>query len=126
MIRMHHPNLDDATTDAVSEDQAAHLETLGWERTPPPDPDADAPAEVYEDTVVGTTSSLGDEVVVVEAPDAPPVPPEGTVDEVLAWVDQGTDGWRARAQAAIAAEDASEHPRKGIIEPLTAALNPED
>lgn len=128
MIRMHHPNLDDATTDAVSEDQAAHLETLGWERTP--DPEDDGPAEVYEDTVVGTTSSLGDELVIVEAatdPDPLAVVPEGTVDEVLAWVDvNGRSGWGDRARLALAAEDASDHPRKTITEPLTAALNPED
>lgn len=124
MIRMHHPKLGDATTDAVSEDQAAHLETLGWERTPAPEDDG--PAEVFEDNVVGTKSALGDDLVIVEAPDAPPTVPEGTVDEVLAWVDQGTDGWPARAQAAIDTEDASDHPRKTITEPLTAALNPED
>lgn len=125
---MHHPDLDGSDIEAVSEDQAVHYETLGWLRTA--DPEDDSPAEVYEDNVVGTTSSLGDELVIVEAPTDPDplaVVPEGTVDEVLAWVDiNGRSGWADRAQLALAAEDASDHPRKTITEPLTAALNPED
>lgn len=129
MIPMHHPDLDGATTNAVSEDQAVHYETLGWQRTPPAEDDG--PTEVFEDTIVGTTSSLGDELVIVEAatdPDPLAVVPDGTVDEVLAWVDvNGRSGWGDRARLALAAEDASEHPREGITEPLNAALNtPED
>lgn len=128
MIRMHHPDLDGSDVLAVSEDQALHYEDLGWERTP--DPDDDAPTEVYEDNVVGTTSSLGDKLVIVEAatdPDPLAVVPEGTVDDVLAWVDvNGRSGWGARARLALQAEEASAHPRKTITEPLTAALTPDE
>lgn len=130
-ILMHHPDLDGASTEAVSEAQAVHYETLGWQRTPPPGDDA--PAEVFEDTVVGTTSSLGDELVIVEGhtdPDLLDIVPDGTVDEVLAWVNvrgvEGDHGWQLRARLALQAEEASDHPRKGIIEPLNAALTPEE
>lgn len=79
MIPMHHPDIPDAEIEAVSEDQAAHLETLGWERTPPAKDDA--PTEVHTELVVGTTSSLGDELVIVEADDHNPQDDEPVVDD---------------------------------------------
>mgnify|MGYP006921351751 CR=1 FL=1 len=51
--------------------------------------------------------------------------PTGSVKEILAWVNQGTDGWQRRANAAIAAETAGDH-RKGILETLTDALRDDD
>ncbi len=124
MIPMHHPATS-GETEAVNEDQAAHLKSLGWVRTP--DPEDDSPTELWEDTIVGTTSSLGDELVLT-TPDGIPLSlvPAGTVDEVLAWVDLDRAGWAERAELALAVEESSDHPRKTITEPLTAAINPED
>lgn len=49
--------------------------------------------------------------------------PDGTVVDVLDWVDEPTDGWQDRARQAIAAEQArGEDARKGIVDRLTEAL----
>lgn len=46
--------------------------------------------------------------------------PDGTVADVLAWVDHDTtDGTEGRAAAALAAELARPQPRKGIVDALT-------
>lgn len=58
--------------------------------------------------------------------------PDGNVDQVLTWVrgapsgEDPTEGWEARAQAAIDAEVTSGDARKGIVDPLTDALAAED
>lgn len=74
----------------------------------------------------------------VEDPPAatgPPAPvegaaPSGNVDDVLAWVHGGerpddppSAGWQDRALVALDTEEASGRPRKGIVDPLTAALD---
>lgn len=46
--------------------------------------------------------------------DEPPV--DGTIDELMAWVDGGTD----RAAAALAAEQAKDKPRSTVIKRLAA------
>jgi hypothetical protein len=56
--------------------------------------------------------------------DAPPAGdgvPDGTVDEVLAWV--GSD--KARAQKALDAEDEAEKPRTTLVEALEAMVEAE-
>ncbi len=59
-------------------------------------------------------------------------PPTGTVDQVLAWVHGGqpgtgpSEGWQDRATAALDTEQADGKPRKGVIEPLTGALEQDD
>jgi hypothetical protein len=66
---------------------------------------------------------LGD----TEAP-TPIEVPEGSVDELLAWVHGGdsgstpTDGWQDRAKAALDVEKAGESPRKTLVEPLEREL----
>ena len=123
---MHHDGID-ADCEAVSDAQAEHLESLGWRRVDVAAL-AEEPPEQIEETFDGTTSSLGADLVIEEAPEnAVPlaVVPAGTVDEVLAWVagdDTDTDAARlVRARLALDAEHATDHPRKGITVPLTAA-----
>ncbi len=124
-IAMHHPDLDDAAAHAVNDDQAAHLETLGWVRAEPAEVEE---VEQVEETFDGTASSFGADLELITSDGIPlSVVPDGTVDDVLAWVDvAGRGGWPERARAALDAEQGSDHPRKTITEPLTAALNPED
>lgn len=64
--------------------------------------------------------------LVPDPADVEPVP-EGTIDEVLAWVhggepgDEPTDGWEDRARRALEAEEAGTE-RVGITVPLSRAL----
>ena len=54
--------------------------------------------------------------------------PTGSIAEVLAWVhggdggDEPTEGWEARAQAALDAERAKDKPRAGLVDRLEAVL----
>jgi len=56
-----------------------------------------------------------------ENPDGALVVPDGNVDEE-AWVADGTDGARQRAQAALDAEQASDKPRITLVDALTKLL----
>lgn len=64
----------------------------------------------------------GAPIEVEEAPPAPPADPDavpqGTVAEILAWVGEDKD----KAAKALAAEQAAERPRAGIVGPLEKPL----
>lgn len=107
------------TTDAEPTEESSPAPVAEAPQTPPAAPDADAPAgddaapaseaETTAEPVVEVTATLDAEHVVV---------PEGTTKEVLAWVGDDKD----RAQAALAAEKASDEPRKGLTRELEELL----
>lgn len=62
-----------------------------------------------------------------DAVDAAPGVPDGSVEDVLAWVfgeeEDPLEGWEDRAAVALAAEDERPKPRKGVVEALEVALD---
>jgi hypothetical protein len=121
---------DQADVLEVSDDLQLVVDILSVDR--PPEVPATEPAPVADDAPE-TTSQTEPLTASVEYPDeldlgdtepAPIEVPEGSVDELLAWVHGGdsgttpTDGWYDRARAALEVEKAGESPRKTLVEPL--------
>lgn len=92
--------------------------------------DADGAPIVEPLDAEGVTAVIaGPEDEAAEGGESGLVVPEGNVDDVLAWVHGNdleaapADGWQVRAVAAIELEQAADKPRKGIVDPLEAALD---
>ncbi|MEM9609934.1 MAG: hypothetical protein AAGA99_21115 [Actinomycetota bacterium] len=135
------------------QDRDDALDWLRAHQAPEPDPADEPPFVVNVQTATAGAAPGGIEFVpgapIVPAPDlaiavapapeivtpagAPTGVPDGNVEVVLAWVrgapkdHEPTDGWEARAEQAIAVELAKgEGARKGIVDPLSAALADDD
>jgi hypothetical protein len=91
--------LTPAEVDDMSRDQIR-------ERFPADEPEPAGAAEPIGD--------LGDDV------------PDGTVEEVLAWVNEDPEQAEARAVMVLAAERGRQRPRSGVVEPLEKMLNTGD
>jgi hypothetical protein len=105
-MRMYHPQLgverdvpDEPACVAVHEDG-------GWR--PAPTPERQSAAHEPEPVTYAPVDGAGGALV----------PPDGTVDDVLGWV----DGDPARARAALDAEQAREKPRSTLVTDLEGVL----
>jgi hypothetical protein len=76
------------------------------EADPDPDPEPEAPPEAPE----------------APDPDGDEPPVDGTIDDLMAWVNDD----RERAAAALAAEQAKERPRSTVVKRLTSMVDSEE
>lgn len=105
-MRMYHPALGVEKDVPDDPDCVSVHEEGGWR--PAPKPRRASPAHEPEPVAYAPVDATGGALV----------PPDGTVDEVRAWV----AGDPARARAALDAEQASDKPRSTLVTELEGAL----